>query len=103
MKKTMFVLFLSGLFFSQLGFAEESAIIEAARPGNAEKIKALSLHWAAHFDDAENIRWLLERGARLDSLQVQKLNILILSKTMTGMSRKSFLEGAAQKSGRNVS
>jgi hypothetical protein len=112
MKKTTMAIFLSGLFFSPIGFAGESEIIEAAKSGNAERVKVLlkadpslvqtvdseigatalhwaliygkkevvkvilaydpdvnkteahegtPMHWAAHFDDAENIRWLLDK------------------------------------------
>ena len=41
MKKPLIVLLVSGLFLTQLGFAQESDIIEAAKSGNAEKVKNL--------------------------------------------------------------
>ena len=77
MKKTMFVLLLSGLFFSGMAFAKESAIIEAAKSGNAERVKALlkadpglinavdsgigatALHWALIYGKKEVIKTIL--------------------------------------------
>jgi ankyrin repeat protein len=79
MKRTMGVLllFLSGFFFSQIGFAGESDIIEAAKSGNAEQVKALlkadpklidtqdseigatALHWALIYGKKEVIKAIL--------------------------------------------
>ena len=79
MKKTMGVLllFLSGFFFSRIGFAGESDIIEAAKSGNAEQVKALlkadpklidtqdseigatALHWALIYGKKEVIKAIL--------------------------------------------
>jgi len=77
MKKTMIFLLLSGLFFSQIGFSRESEIIEAAKSGNAEKVKALlkadpelvrtvdngigatALHWALIYGKKEVIKSIL--------------------------------------------
>ncbi len=73
----MTVLFLSGLFISQIGFAQESDIIEAAKSGNAEKVEALlgadpelirttdsgigatALHWALIYGKKEVIKAIL--------------------------------------------
>ncbi len=41
MKKAIIILIVSGFFFSQIGFAGESDIIEAAKSGDAEKVKEL--------------------------------------------------------------
>jgi ankyrin repeat protein len=77
MKKTMTVLFLSGIFISQMGFAKESDIIHAAKSGNAEKVKTLlrsdpelirtvdsgigatALHWALIYGKKEVIKAIL--------------------------------------------
>ena len=77
MKKTVIAIFLSGLFFSQIGFAGESEIIEAAKSGNAEKVKILlkddpslirtvdsgmgatALHWALIYGKKEVIKAIL--------------------------------------------
>jgi ankyrin repeat protein len=77
MKKAMIVLFLSGFFFSYTGFASESDIIEAAKSGDAEKVKALlkanpeligavdsgigatALHWALIYGKKEVVKAIL--------------------------------------------
>jgi hypothetical protein len=77
MKKTMIVLLLSGFFFSRMAFAQESDIIEAAKSGNAEKVRALlkadpglinsvdsgigatALHWALIYGKKEVIKAIL--------------------------------------------
>jgi hypothetical protein len=71
------VLLLSGLLFSKIGFGQESEIIEAAKSGNVEKVKALlkenpelidtedsglgatALHWALLYGKKEVIKVLL--------------------------------------------
>ena len=77
MKKTTIILLLSGFLFSQMGFAQESDIIEAAKSGNTEKVKALlkddpalvrtvdsgigatALHWALIYGKKEVIKAIL--------------------------------------------
>lgn len=77
MKKTMIIILLFGLFFPQIGFAGESDIIEAAKSGNAEKVKILlkadpslirtidsgigatALHWALIYGKKEVIKAIL--------------------------------------------
>lgn len=78
MKKSIgIVFFLSVLFFSQIGFAGESDIIEAAKSGNARKvklllkadpklvgtvdsgIKATALHWALIYGKKEVVKVIL--------------------------------------------
>ena len=77
MNKAMIVLLLSGLFLLQIGFAGESDIIEAAKSGNAEKVRTLlqadpnlikavdsgigatAFHWALIYGKKEVIKILL--------------------------------------------
>lgn len=76
-KKSMIVLIVSGFFFSQIGFARESDIIEAAKSGDAEKVKELlkanpelinavdsgieatALHWALMYGKKEVVKAIL--------------------------------------------
>jgi ankyrin repeat protein len=76
-KKTIIVLILSGIFFLQIGFAQESEIIEAAKSGNAKKVKALlkddpglintedsgigatALHWALIYGKKDVVKAIL--------------------------------------------
>jgi hypothetical protein len=73
----MIVLFLSGFFLSQIGFTGESEIIEAAKSGDAEKVKELlkadpelintvdsgieatALHWALIYGKKEVVKAIL--------------------------------------------
>lgn len=78
MKKRSGIIFLlCGFFFSQIGFAGESDIIEAAKSGNAEKVKILlkadpqlirtvdsgiratALHWALIYGKKEVVKAIL--------------------------------------------
>ena len=77
MKKSMIVFLLSGLFFSGMTFARENDLIEAAKSGDAEKVKVLlkndpglvntidsgigatALHWALIYGKKEVIKALL--------------------------------------------
>ena len=77
MKRTIIILLLSGLFFSQSDITAESDIIEAAKSGNAEKIKLLlkanpelintvddgigatALHWSLIYGKKEVIKAIL--------------------------------------------
>jgi ankyrin repeat protein len=75
--KAIVVLIVSGFFFSQIGFAGESDIIEAAKAGDAEKVKELlrgnpeliaavdsgieatALHWALIYGKKEVVKAIL--------------------------------------------
>ncbi|MBN1547024.1 MAG: ankyrin repeat domain-containing protein [Syntrophaceae bacterium] len=77
MNITMAVLLLFGFFFSHIGFAQESGIIEAAKSGDEERVKALlrddpglirtldsgigatALHWALIYGKKEVVKALL--------------------------------------------
>ena len=77
MKKVVIVLLTSGLFLSQMAFAQESDIIVAAKAGNAEEVKSLlqanpnliqtidkgigatALHWALIYGKKEVIKAIL--------------------------------------------
>jgi len=77
MKRTTMAVFLSGLFFSPIGFAGENEIIEAAKSGNTERVKALlkadpslvqtvdteigatALHWALIYGKKEVVKVIL--------------------------------------------
>jgi len=77
MKKTILVAIIAGFFFMQIAFSQESEIIEAAKSGNAEKVKALlkddpdlintedsgigatALHWALIYGKKDVIKAIL--------------------------------------------